>query len=286
MLIGSGDLGLGLSAKIIEPKINRDASDYIVEHYTDLVQLTKKFGIKEEKANDLVHDVYLSVVESEDNGNGFDMEYGNKLKGDLNDYTNMMTVEQFVFGRIKRYAKNNKYNTNFTETSSGHLYKTEVYYETVLDEHGNAVLGKNGQAKTIKRVHNTKKAVTLTTMAASFNSGDSAENNDEFQVAFATASSADSSENITELYSLQEQVEYCIDVCELHGVKILNLFKNMDLLASMLDSLTKRKSNYEKVFKQITNITENNDEFADALISVLHCSEMNRPAFNLLMSAY
>ena len=151
MLVGSSSTGLGLSAQIFEPNTNREASNYIINNYNELIGIIRKADIKEEKAQDLLHDVYISIVEAEDNGDGFDMEYGNKVSEDGSIEVNLMDVSQFVIGRIKLYAKNAKYRTDIIEASNGYVHETQVYYDTVLDEHGQEVLDKNGKPKLVKR---------------------------------------------------------------------------------------------------------------------------------------
>ena len=105
MRVGISNIGIGFEAKVIEPDINRDASNYIINNYNGLVKFIRKCDISVDKAADLLHDVYISIVEAEENGNGFDMEFGSKLDEDGNVDYNIMNVEQFVLGRIRLYAK-------------------------------------------------------------------------------------------------------------------------------------------------------------------------------------
>ena len=105
MLVGFLDSSLGLSARIIEPDVNREASTYIINNYSNLISVIRQCDISAEKANDLLHDVYISIVDAEDNGEGFDMEFGSRIDEDNNVDFNIMNVEQFVIGRIKLYAK-------------------------------------------------------------------------------------------------------------------------------------------------------------------------------------
>ena len=93
MLISSKDVDLGLKVKLVEPQINREASNYIMEHYRDVVKIIRSTGgVDTDKIEDLIQDVYISIIESEEDGNGFDMNYGTH---------GLMNVEQFVLGDRK-----------------------------------------------------------------------------------------------------------------------------------------------------------------------------------------
>jgi len=287
MLIGSSSASLYFFAFIKEPVINREASKYIIEHYSELIGIIRKADIKEEKAQDLLHDVYISIVESEENGNGFDMEFGSRVNENSDIEVNLMDVSQFVIGRIKLYAKNTKYRTDIVEGNHGFVTETQVYYETELDKNGQEVLSKDGKPKLIKKIEKRKVPVMMTSNAASFNDGgDVEENNDEFQKAFALASKADSAEDIAEVMSIREQIDYCIDVCSLHDVNLLNILRNMDMLADMLGSYSKKKKTAESVFSKITELLDYHNELADNLMEVLKFSARNRMVFDEIIATY
>ena len=95
-------------AQFLEPRINREASQYLLDNYNEVVLSTIKMGVKEEKAYDLVNDVYVSLRNSEDEGNGYNIN-GKNGEG-------YILVESFVYGRIKNYAKNVKYRTDICES--------------------------------------------------------------------------------------------------------------------------------------------------------------------------
>lgn len=288
MLINSNSISVGLSAKIIEPTINREASKYIVEHYDEIIKHIKKTDVKDEKAQDLLHDVYISICAAEENGEGFNAEYGSKI-GENGDYEiNIMDVAQFVHGRVKLYAKNNKYRTDIIESSNISVLQTEVVYVTEMDKHGREVIGKDGKAKQSKKTIKTKKALDICTHAASFNEGadDLLSDNDSFQRAFALASVSDSTEDVTEQLAIRDDIEYCIDICDTANIKIINLFKNIDLISQMLGDISKKKKSSESVFSKITELAEYHDQFAESLISVLRYSAKNKSAFEAIISTY
>lgn len=284
MIICNNNATLGFSAYIIEPEINNDASDYIVNNYNTLIEIIKKLNIKDEKAHDLLHDVFVSIVEAENDGNGFDMEYWNKTNDE--QQVSLMCVQQFVIGRIKQYAKNAKYRTDIIEAGSTSVKKKVVYYDVAIGQDGHEVVNSRGNVKAKKRVEYEKVKVMVTTNAATFNDGgEVTENNDDFQKAFAVASVADSTDDIAEMYSLRDQINYCIDICDLHNINIMNMFKNMDMLAGMLGETSKKKKSAESVFKGIYDLINRYTDFGNALMDVLSYSVKNRAAFDIVIGS-
>lgn len=287
MLIGSESVSLDLYAKVVEPDTNNEATKYIIDNYNELVILARKLNIKEEKAQDLVHDVYISIAEAEANGEGFDMEFGSKYDDDGKFNCELMDVGQFVRGRIKRYAQNDKYRSDVVEIGKGTIVETSITTEIVTDMHGQAIIDKNGNPKTCKKVEKVKKNIKVATSAASFEeAGDIVDNNDKFQLAYAKAAVGDTTDDVTELLSLREQIDYCIDVCELHGINILNVFKNMDLLSSMLNDYPRRKKSFDSVFSKLHELVSYHTEFGETLMNVLTYSSTNRSAFETIIASY
>lgn len=95
------------SVCFLEPEINNSASRYIINNYDEIVKNVLKFGVHKDKAEDLVHDVYISVVEAEKEGLGFDM---NKSK--TGDY---IVVSNYIYGKLKGYSKSSKYRTDIVD---------------------------------------------------------------------------------------------------------------------------------------------------------------------------
>lgn len=77
------------------------ASQFVTDNYELLVLNAAKMGVDPHKCNDIVHDVYLSLFKAEENGEGYDANKGKK--------SDFITVDQFVFGRLKGYSRNAKY---------------------------------------------------------------------------------------------------------------------------------------------------------------------------------
>lgn len=91
----------GMTVGIIEID-NNVASRYIEENYEEIMRKTAYMqGVDPSKVTDLVHDVYISVVSAENNGEGFEIQVDDKVR----------SVSDFVYGRIKGYSKNAKYRT-------------------------------------------------------------------------------------------------------------------------------------------------------------------------------
>jgi hypothetical protein len=289
MLVGIETKGIQNYACIIEPNINREASSYLVNNYRNLIKIVKSVsnGEVKEKAGDLLHDVYMSLVDSEENGEGFNMEYGSYIneKGELE--CRIMNVEQFVIGRIKLYSKNVRYHTSVIEAAGGYIKENHVHFDTVLDKDGNDVLNKDGTRKLIKRVESRKIPILMTANAASFNDGgDVADSNDDFQKAFAMASTADSTDDITEELSIREQIDYCIDICSLHDIKIVNILKNIDKIAMMLGECSKKKKSAESVFGELPELVKYHQELGQNLVDILTFAQNNRAVFDAIISTY
>ena len=114
----------------------------------------------------IFYNVYISIVDAESEGNGFDMEFGNR-NSNADDDIKLMDVSQFVIGRIKLYAKNTKYRTDIIEGVPGSINQTNIFFETELDKNGQEIIGKDGCPKLKKVVQHVKVPVTITNNAAS-----------------------------------------------------------------------------------------------------------------------
>lgn len=283
MIITAKSVDLGIRAKLFETDINREASDYIIEHYDKLIEYIQTQKVVD-KASDLLHDVYLAVKEDEDNGEGYDINYGFDDEQGSDGVRHIISVGQFVYGRIKLYCKNIKYSTEYIEKAKLKIKRREVIYEPSYDSEGNAK-----ERKVTKLV---KDAIIVTASAATANeSNDSAiDNNDEFQMAYSMAMVADSTDDVTELLSLREEIDYCIDVGDLHSIKMLNMFKNMDALAATLEEANgkrkKQSKNGDSIFGAIREMVKNHSDFAESLLSILTYAETNRSAFDSIIATY
>lgn len=282
MIVGLSSCSFNIDTRLKEIKHSFEASDYIAEHYDSLLKYIKTLpGINgDDKAKDLLHDVYISVHKAEMDGEGYDSEYYNK-KGQ----EGTVLLEQFIYGRIKQYAKNDKYRSDLV--SSGSVSYTKVVcIETPLTTRTGYKYDKNGNIITEKNYVREKCKVKACEIAASFNDGgDVEDNNDSFQKAYAMASTHDSLDDLMELYSLREQIDYCIDICSLHNINLLNILKNMDKLASLL-SVSSRKKTADNVFEDLHKLVSYHTELAESLMSVLKFSMTNRSEFDAVLATY
>lgn len=77
------------------------ASEYFNDNYKEILEKAKIIASKEAKGQnilyqDVVNDVYVSIRKAEEQGNGYDEARG-------------FTVEEYIYGTIKKYMKNSKY---------------------------------------------------------------------------------------------------------------------------------------------------------------------------------
>lgn len=89
------------------PEMNFEASEFIEENMNEIRNSILKMGIHPDKVNDLLNDVYVSIRQDELDGHGYDYE----LCG--------IDVRQFVFGRIKGYSLNKRYDIRYVESRNG-----------------------------------------------------------------------------------------------------------------------------------------------------------------------
>lgn len=91
----------GMNNEMKEVNKNQEATTFIEENHAKLVTFARIFGASEGYAEDAVHDVYMRYKTQENNGCGYDISKGN--------HGSVITIEEAVYGRLKRYCKNSKY---------------------------------------------------------------------------------------------------------------------------------------------------------------------------------
>jgi hypothetical protein len=200
-----------------------------------------------------------------------------------------MHVEQFIYGRLKKFAKNPKYSSDTVEVGR---YKVKTHDESgncAIDSDGNIVLDDNGNVKVSKRKVSKSMTSSVVVVAASndLSESDLKEGNiNEFQKAYSLAATADSSQDIVDAMSTLEEISYCVDFCNLHDFDIMNLFNNIDFLSELLGPYNKCKKKAEAAFAPITKLTEEHPDFAEALMDVLHFSSNHRATFELMIARF
>lgn len=224
----------GVKASFIEPAINREASQYMEQHYEELVLQARKMGLNEEKAFDAVHDVYVSIVKAEKEGNGYNVNNGKT--GDF------ILVHQFIFGRLKKYSKNDKYRTDIVQRLKG------SNRETAEGE----VIASSGSAT------------------------DNFDSLDSFQKAYASAGTYDDLAIIEDELSIKEQIEFCEEFDSVVGMKMRELFKNLNIL---------RNENVDKsLFNSLKAAVKYHTEFGEAFQNIVQFSMEHADIYNSIVS--
>ncbi len=96
----------GVTNQVKELETNTIASEYLLKHYDELIASVKARGIDPSLSTDVIHDVYTSLIRGEKNGNGYDLNKGKQ---------GIISVEQFVHGRVKKYCRNKKYRKTMND---------------------------------------------------------------------------------------------------------------------------------------------------------------------------
>jgi hypothetical protein len=214
----------------------------MTDNYEYVVAQTRKMaGIDKNKVLDIVNSVYVSLRKGENLGNGYNPNH--PYNGDT-----PITVEKFVFGRLKGYSKNKE----FREGGNDRHYKT----------------------KTTHGVTSTFIDFDLT--FASFD-GDSAEDMNAFQRAYENACTYDDDEleTIEDKLCIRQNIEFCIDFSDIVNFNFMNLFKNIDEFNTDFDS---------GIFEHLKKDLEYHDELRDALFNVLSIAAKNRNIFDSVMA--
>lgn len=257
-----------------EMEINSMASDYIAEHYNSLVEYARKLGIKS-KSEDLIMDVYIATKKNENNGKSYDVSYNGEFT----------SVKEFILKRIKGYSKNSKYSDDVANYNRVNV-KRIVTEEVVAVDSCGRIRKKNGQAVT-KKVQVTKiDNVEYREFSASCDDHDEYSNMSDIQKGLAFAGGVDKNLTIIEdILSIKKYIEICIDICEIHGINILNVFKNIDEISRNIN-IGVRTYVIPESFKKLSELAFYNEELGEALRNVLNYSMNNKEHFNEIISQY
>ena len=228
--------------KLVEPEINHLASDYMLEHYESIkAQVRKMVGVDTNKVEDLVNDVFASILEAENNGNGYSMDHSRE--------GSIITVADFVYGRLKLYSKNRKYGV---EGCDRHVSTKRVNGETIT-------------------------VIDFDIAYASPDDSKDIEDMTGMQRAYANASNlVDEMEMVEEIADLRQNVEFCIDFDNVVGMNFRNLFKNIDAFNQNIDS---------SIFDNLREQLKQHDQLSEALFQVLTAAVKHRDVFDVVVQS-
>lgn len=227
---------------LVEPSVNHEASMYIVDNLSSITgQARKMVGVDPDKVDDLVQDLIESILRSEERGEGYNSEYS--ANG------NFITVADFVYGRLKLYSKNARYQKGACErhTSTRHS---------------------NGKSIS---------TVDFEVLSASSSGDTDFDSMSGIQKAYATAHSYDDGiESVDTMVSLRQDIEFCVSFDEVVGMSFMNLFKNIDIFSTL--------SFEDGLFDRLRMALKKHDELAEALHNVLAASANDRCAFDAVLA--
>lgn len=216
-----------------EPSLNTAGTDYIAENYSKLEDYVKRLGITE-KFDDLIHDCYMCMRKKELDGLGFKSD--DALDNNVGNY---------VYGTLRKYAKNIMYKNGVVEVKRHGAEIVGITYCGSCDEDGER---EGGESRL-----------------------------DCFQEAYRIASCYGDFEDVDTIASVRDQLDFVINFETSSVINLKCLFQNLDELQNMKFD--------KGVFAELKNMIEYHDEFRDAFNSVLEFRKANREAFDELLAA-
>lgn len=228
---------------LFEPEINHLASNYMVENQAVIMnQIRKMNGVDLNKVEDLFQDVFLSFLSGENEGCGYNINHSNT--------GSVITVTDFVFGRVKGYSKNKKYSSDGCDR---HVSTKKVGDENVT-------------------------VVDFEIHYASCDDSTDQENLTGMQKAYSLAKSYDNDMDTVETnVSLRQDMAFCMDFDTVVGFKFLNLFKNVDKFKSNFD---------ESIFDKLKDCLTEHDQLKEALHNVLEAATLNRNTYEKVLCEF
>lgn len=228
--------------KLVEQRINHEATEYFAANYNSILAKAKRIpGVDPSKVEDLVQDVFTSLMASEEAGEGYDISHS--WEGSV------ITVAEFVLGRLKLYSKNQRYHISGCDRK----YKGKRKDEEKSDE-------------------------VIFDIAFASPDGSDLEDMSAMQRAYATAHTyEDEIESIDESISIRQNIDFCLEFNEVVGFNFLNLFKNLKAFSANFDA---------SIFDNLREKLRYHDELGEALHAVLEAAINQRRAFDYAMAAY
>ena len=203
---------LGLSSNLFEPETNNEASHFFETKYNDLCKLGRKqVG---NKYQELLHDVYVSILVKEREGEAFNANY---FEG------TMISVEEYVISKIMACSKNKKYTDNNIKKV---IEKKKVVHKSNISINDVIVLKSNTYRMQRKEV------IYMECLVGSTVQSDSIERTSTNSpiVAYMNTVSEAANNSVLEAEErmcIRENIETCIDICGIRGINIINIFKSI-----------------------------------------------------------
>lgn len=175
---------------------NNEFTEFVAKNYEKLCGEVAKFGIDPEFSVDLVNDVWKSYKLDEENGNGYDMCKGNR--------DGVISIEQSVYGRIKRYSQNKRYQ----------------------------------KATEAPRFNTSTNKFEMKEIACSYTS----EGLDQLtgcQKAYAQMNSYDDLDEVEDRLALSENIQYILTFGSKLGMPVLSVVENLSYIKDNLHSIDK-----------------------------------------------
>ena len=256
-----------MNVAFIESGNNREASRFIGENYNEIVNQVRKMGVHPEMVHDIIADVYISINNSEENGEGYNENYQGRIT----------TIEEFVYGRIKGYSKNAKYRTDVIQANTSGY---EV--ERLKEERRHLANIESNSERRFKIAEidlKIKKAEQSSYIVyAGETDTDDIDSMNSFQKAYASACTYDEIEDIENMIDIREQINYCLEFEGRVGLSVIGLLKNLDVLSAELVN--------KSLFDKIRDAVKYHDEFGEALKNVIEFSMNQRSAFDSVIATY
>lgn len=118
MRIGANSDDVMMTVEVFEGEhLNREASRFIEDNYNKLVHYIIGRGVVS-RAEDLLHDVYISCLKHENDGEGYDSSKG-------------ITVAQMVYNKIKKYCENKRYRSDISEVQCVNVNGNKIVVSTI-----------------------------------------------------------------------------------------------------------------------------------------------------------
>lgn len=178
---------------MMELVVNREATGYIEKNYNELVRMAITMGAAPEKAEDALHTMYILLFQQETDGQGYNMYKGRS--------DSIISVQQFVLGRLKRYCKNELYQKDTVSAK--------------VDSHGN---------------------IKYKEVSACSDGGD-VEGLNEFQVAYNFSASYDDIEDIENSQSVLEEIQYLLTFENALTISMKVLLSEISNIAENVDKI-------------------------------------------------